>query len=188
MWFSGSTISIDIWRGTPTSAPSSGDTAIASRTATFTLDGKTYALARNNNANHLHGGEVGFDKALWSAQPQSVPEGPLLRLTHVSADGEEGYPGRLDLAVDYTLTHDNELRIDYRATTDKPTHVNLTNHSYFNLAGPGSGDILSHERDDQCGPTSPRSTTALIPTGEIRERDGHADGLPRAGGHRRTDR
>jgi aldose 1-epimerase len=137
---------------------------------TFTLDGETYALARNNIANHLHGGVVGFDKALWSAQPQSVPEGSRLRLTHVSVDGEEGYPGRLDLTVDYTLTHDNELRIDYRATTDKPTHVNLTNHSYFNLAGPGSREILSHEvliRADHFTPVEDR----LIPTGEIRRVD-----------------
>ena len=138
---------------------------------TFTLDGETYALARNNNSNHLHGGVVGFDKALWSAQPQSVPEGPRLRLTHVSADGEEGYPGRLDLTVDYALTHDNELRVEYRATTDDPTHVNLTNHSYFNLAGPGGGDILSHEvliNADHFTPVD----EGLIPTGEIRSVEG----------------
>ena len=140
---------------------------------TFELGRTTFTLAQNNNNNHLHGGAIGFDKALWSAQPQSVPEGPQLRLTHVSADGEEGYPGRLDLTVDYTLTHDNELRVDYRATTDDPTHVNLTNHSYFNLAGPGGGDILSHEvliNADHFTPVD----EGLIPTGEIRSVEGTA--------------
>ena len=135
---------------------------------TFTLDDQTHVLATNNNGNQLHGGVVGFDKALWSAQPQSLPEGPRLRLTHVSADGDEGFPGRLEVTVDYTLTQGNELRIDYRATTDKPTHVNLTNHSYLNLSGPGGGDILDHEvliNADHFTPVDER----LIPTGEIRD-------------------
>lgn len=138
---------------------------------TFTLDGQTYTLAQNNNGNHLHGGVTGFDKALWSAQPRSTPEGPQLRLTHVSEDGEEGYPGRLETTVDYTLTHDDELRIDYRATTDKPTHINLSNHSYFNLAGQGRGDILNHEvliNADHFTPVD----DGLIPTGAIRGVEG----------------
>jgi aldose 1-epimerase len=134
---------------------------------TFDLDGQAFDLARNNNGNHLHGGVTGFDKALWSGQPLTTTDGPQLRLTHVSADGDEGYPGRLDVTVDYTLTHDNALRVDYRATTDKPTHVNLTNHSYFNLAGSFGEDILKHEvliNADHFTPVS----EGLIPMGEIR--------------------
>jgi aldose 1-epimerase len=134
----------------------------------FTLDGETFALAVNSNDNHLHGGITGFDKILWRAQPRSTSEGPQLELGYVSADGEEGYPGRLDVTVTYTLTHDNSLRIDYRAATDKPTPVNLTNHSYFNLAGQGSGNILGHRISIKAD----RFTSVdaeLRPTGELRK-------------------
>jgi aldose 1-epimerase len=112
--------------------------------AQFTLDGKTYKLAANNNGNTLHGGLKGFDKVLWNAKPFEKNGDAGVMLTYTSPDGEEGYPGTLRVAVAYTLTKANELSIDYQATTDKPTVVNLTNHSYFNLAGEGSGNVLGH--------------------------------------------
>lgn len=128
----------------------------------FTLDGKTYTLALNNKTNHLHGGVKALDKVVWRAEPQP---GAAIRFTHTSPDGDEGYPGNLNLAVLMTLTGDNELVIDYIATTDKPTPVNLTNHSYFNLAG--AGDVLGHELQVFADFHTP-STDELIPTGEIR--------------------
>jgi aldose 1-epimerase len=137
------------------------------RGGSFTLDGETYALTRNSGENHLHGGAAGFDKGVWSAQARSMLSGPQLELSYLSVDGEEGYPGRLGVSVTYTLTHDNELRIDYRATTDAPTHVNLTHHSFFNLAGQGVGDVSGHELQinaDRFTPVDER----MIPTGEIR--------------------
>ncbi len=107
----------------------------------FTLNGKQYQLATNNGPNALHGGIKGFNKVVWQAQP--VGESGV-KLTYVSQDGEEGYPGTLTATVEYTLTDGNELKIAYLATTDKDTVLNLTNHSYFNLAGEGTGDILGH--------------------------------------------
>ncbi len=137
---------------------------VANRTAKgrFTLDGQTYALATNNGPNHLHGGLKGFDKVLWHAEPQA---GAAVKFTYVSPDGEEGYPGQLAVAVTMSLTDANELRLDYTATTDKPTPVNLTNHSYFNLAG--EGNVLAHELMLAADNYTPSDTT-LIPTGEIR--------------------
>lgn len=108
----------------------------------FTLDGQTYTLARNNGPNHLHGGPNGFHRVVWQAQPRETDAGPAVELRYLSRDGEEGYPGNLSVTVVYTLTDRDELRLDYTATTDHATVLNLTNHAYFNLAG--SGDILGH--------------------------------------------
>ena len=109
----------------------------------FTLDGKTYSLAVNNGPNSLHGGLKGFDKVVWHATPTETDQGVTLKLDYTSADGEENYPGKLKVTVTYTFTEKNELRIDYQAATDQATPINLTNHSYFNLAG--AGDVLGHE-------------------------------------------
>ncbi len=131
----------------------------------FTLDGKTYPLATNNEENHLHGGNIGFDKVLWHAEPINTSE-PGLKLTHASKDGEEGYPGNLNVTVVYTLTDANELKISYEATTDKPTPVNLTNHSYFNLSGGLAKDILGHELTMQADQYV-AVNAGLIPTGQL---------------------
>jgi aldose 1-epimerase len=133
---------------------------------TFTLNGKTYKLAANNGPNHLHGGLKGFDKVVWKAEIVPVQEGQAVRFTYRSPDGEEGYPGTLDVAVVYTLTEANELRIDYTATTDKATPVNLTNHSYFNLAGEGTGTVLEHVMTIAADEMTPVND-ALIPTGKF---------------------
>ncbi|MVM41540.1 galactose-1-epimerase [Spirosoma sp. HMF3257] len=131
----------------------------------FTLDGKTYTLVTNNFGNHLHGGTKGFDKVLWTATPVEGDE-PALKLTYTSKDGEEGYPGNLSVQVTYTLQKDNALKIDYQATTDKPTVVNLTNHTYFNLAGGAKRDILDHVVTLYADKFIPIDQT-LIPTGKL---------------------
>lgn len=113
--------------------------------ASFELDGQTYQLARNDGPNHLHGGLKGFNRAVWLADPFVSADGPAVRFYYRSDDGEEGYPGNLDVQVTYTLTAEHELRILYEALSDQKTIVNLTNHSYFNLAGQGSGTILNHQ-------------------------------------------
>jgi aldose 1-epimerase len=131
----------------------------------FTLKGKEYTLAQNNGQNHLHGGTVGFDKVLWAAEPFTTPASVGVKLTYTSVDGEEGYPGNLAVTVVYTLTDTNEFQIDYNATTDQSTILNLTNHTYFNLRG--EGDILDHLMQINADSFTPVDNT-LIPTGEIR--------------------
>ena len=132
----------------------------------FKVSGKEYNLLVNNGENHLHGGALGFDKKVWTAKSGKSTEGQTLELKYTSADMEEGYPGKLDVTVVYTLTNDNALKIDYTAKTDKATHVNLTNHSYFNLAGAGNGDILGHEMMINAYQAT-KVDKGLIPTGEI---------------------
>jgi len=134
----------------------------------FELDGTTYRLERNIHPHHLHGGEVGFDKALWRAEAGQRDGLAHLRLEHTSADGDEGYPGRVEVRAAYSLNNDNELRLDFRATSDRPTHINLTNHSYFNLGGPSNGNVLDHELSLEAHSFTPVNAH-LIPTGEVRE-------------------
>ncbi|WP_017730218.1 aldose epimerase family protein [Nafulsella turpanensis] len=132
----------------------------------FSLNGNDYTLATNDGPNHLHGGEKGFDKVLWQAEEVYEEEGLGLRLSYVSEDGEEGYPGRLRVEVTYMLTNKNELQITYRAETDKATIVNLTHHSYFNLAGDAKKDILDHELMLPADTFIPVNAS-MIPTGEL---------------------
>ena len=135
--------------------------------ARFTLDGQEYHVTPNDGPNHLHGGVKGFDKVLWEARPYLDSAGPCLQLHYLSPDGEEGYPGTLDVFVTYCLTINNELRIDYRATTDKPTIVNLTHHGYFNLSGNARRSILDHQLQIMADNYTPVDSL-LIPTGDIK--------------------
>ena len=133
----------------------------------FTLGGTEYRLAQNNGPNHLHGGVRGFNKVVWRAREVRRRGGPALELSYLSKDGEEGYPGNLSVTVTYVLTNADELRIEYAATTDKETVVNLTSHPYFNLAGAGRGSILGHVLRINAGRFTPVDETS-IPTGELR--------------------
>jgi aldose 1-epimerase len=141
--------------------------------ARFTLNGKEYKLAANNGENTLHGGRKGFDKYVWSGKESPAKDGVAVELTHLSPDGDEGFPGAVTVKVVYTLTNKNELRLDYSAVSDQDTVVNLTNHSYFNLAGAGNGDILNQEimiNADRFTPVD----AGLIPTGEMKNVKGTA--------------
>jgi aldose 1-epimerase len=135
----------------------------------FTLNGKKYTLLKNNGPNSLHGGAQGFDKKAWQAEIGK--DGQSLQLTYLSKDGEEGYPGNLTAVVTYSLSKDNALTIDYAATTDADTVLNLTNHSYFNLAGHGNGKILDHQLTINADKFTPVNAN-LIPTGELKNVEG----------------
>jgi aldose 1-epimerase len=139
--------------------------------AQFKLEGKVYKLAANDGPNSLHGGKKGFDKVIWTAADISTKEIPALELRYVSKDGEEGYPGELTSIVTYSLTPQNELKIEYKATTNMNTVLNLTNHAYWNLAGAGEGDILKHQMTIVASKFTPVDKT-LIPTGELKSLDG----------------
>jgi aldose 1-epimerase len=136
----------------------------------FELDGTTYQLARNNGPNHLHGGPEGFHRVVWTPRAEATETEARLHLRHVSIDGEEGYPGTLTCDVTYAVTMADELRIEYRAVTDRPTIVNLTHHSYFNLGGPRCRDILDHELMVEAGAFLPVDET-LIPLGSAQPVD-----------------
>jgi len=133
----------------------------------FSLGDRTHVLATNDGPNHLHGGLRGFDRVVWSAKPRMTADGPALELVHASRDGEEGYPGNLTATAVYTLTNDQALRLELTATTDRETVVNLTHHSYFNLADSGASDVLGHEVMLNAKRFTPVDST-LIPTGQLR--------------------
>jgi aldose 1-epimerase len=136
---------------------------------TFSIDGKTYTLPKNNGNNTLHGGISGFNRKVWKARELASRDGESLEMTYLSPDGEEGFPGNLSVKAVFTVPEDrNELKIDYTATTDKDTVLNLTNHSYFNLAGEGNGDILDHVLTLHAKQFTPVDKS-LIPTGELRD-------------------
>lgn len=132
----------------------------------FTLDGKPYQLTLNIPPHHLHGGVRGFSRKVWDAEPLATPQGPAVRFRLASPDGDQGYPGAVKAEVLYTVTAGNELKIDYTATADRPTPINLAHHSYFNLAGADSGDVLGHALQLSAGSYTPLDAK-MIPTGKV---------------------
>ncbi len=151
---------------TPYFGATIGRVANRIKNAEFKLEGKKYKLAANDGDNHLHGGEQGWDKVVWSGAAQETEAGPQLTLTYTSPDGEEGYPGTVTAKVVYTLTNDNELKVEMTATTDKTTLVNMAHHSYWNLAGHDSGTIEDHELMILADKYTP--APGLVPTGEVK--------------------
>ncbi|MEN6556968.1 MAG: aldose epimerase family protein [Thermoguttaceae bacterium] len=157
----------DYLRGHPCLGSTVGRYANRIAKGRFSIDGVEYRLATNNGPNHLHGGPLGFDKRVWQAEPVTTANSAGAAFSYDSPDGDEGYPGRLAVRVVYSLTDDNQLQMHYSATTDRPTVVNLTNHTYWNLADGGSGDVLRHQltiHADRCLTVD----SGLIPTGELR--------------------
>lgn len=136
------------------------------RAGKFSINGTEYTLAQNNGPNHLHGGLIGFDRRVWDTEVLDLPDATGVRFSLVSDDGDEGYPGKLSVSAEYVLNDNNELIMDFRASTDATTHVNLTNHSYWNLGGVDSGDILSHQLQIEADQYVPVDA-ASIPTGEL---------------------
>jgi aldose 1-epimerase len=159
-------------KATPYFGTTVGRVANRIKNASFKLDGKAYKLAANNGPHHLHGGKKGWDKVIWTAQPSGTPEDPAVTFTYVSPDGEEGYPGTVTAQVTYTLTHDNQFKVDMSATTDKKTIINMAHHSYWNLGGIGSGSIRDHvltihgEKYTPGKPTKPN--TDPVPDGTVK--------------------
>jgi aldose 1-epimerase len=161
----------DYLRGHPLFGSAVGRYANRIAGATFTLDDVEYAITPNAGKNHIHGGRASYQKLVWRAEPIRDEHWVGVRLTHTDPDGHEGYPGTVSARVTYRLTDDDELQMEYTARTDKPTHVNLTNHAYWNLAGAGSGNVLQHElllNADRYLPADARK----IPTGEMRDVEG----------------
>jgi len=152
-------------KGSPYFGAIAGRVANRIRNATFQLDGQAYKLADNDAPHHLHGGKKGFDKVVWDAESSESPRGPAITLTYVSKHSDEGYPGTVTATVVYTLTHDNELRVDMKASTDATTLVNLAQHTYWNLGGIGSGTILDAELTLHAQKFTPGDP--MVPTGAI---------------------
>jgi aldose 1-epimerase len=159
-------------KGSPYFGATVGRVANRIRDAKFELEGKTYQLAANNAPHHLHGGNKGWDKVVWSAQPVKSSDGPALKLTYRSKAGEEGYPGAVTATTTYTLNNQNELRVVMEAKSDKTTLVNMAHHSYWNLGGVGSGTILDHQLTLQADSYTPGDP--MVPTGEIKPVKGTA--------------